>query len=406
MRNLIAFLCLWLFALNSLFATDIRSGNQVNISNPVEGDLYVGASTININASINGDLIAASRYCFIRDTVQEDAVIMAQEIYLESPIMDDARLMGGQVHIRADVFGDLFIAGGSVNIDQDVTIHGNLYVGGGTVKLYGRVLGTVELGGGEVFFDGIAEQEATLKAGTLYLSGNFQGPAQLAAEKMEVTAQAEFYQNVRYWTEEGTVDFGPSLKGNSQAQFDESLRTNINDYDWKDAVGVGAVLFTVGRILSAALVIMILVWAFSNFFRRTSERLIGNYATSLGYGMLFLLGVPLLIVIAFITVIGIPVGLFSLATYGISLGFAHILTALLVTYWWQEYQQLQWNKTKAILVAVGVFALLKLVSWIPFIGWLISLAAVATTFGAILAELLRAKREPAEETMEPSELSV
>jgi hypothetical protein len=181
----------------------------------------------------------------------------------------------------------------------------------------------------------------------------------------------------------------------------------MSDYNWRSAVGIGSVFFAIARILSAAILLIILVWAFQHFFRKTARDLIGNYATSLGYGMLYILGVPLLILIALVSVIGIPVGIFSLATYGLSLGFAHILTAVLVTYWWQEYHQVQWSNRKVILIATGVFILLKLISWIPFLGWLISLAAIAMTFGAILSELLRSKEEPVEMTpIEPGEMEI
>lgn len=126
--------------------------------------------------------------------------------------------------------------------------------------------------------------------------------------------------------------------------------------------------------------------------------------TAFALFLLLLLSFPqLLFTIGWeISIIGIPVGIFSLTTYGFSLGFAHILSSVLVTYWWQEYHQVQWSKRKVVLVAVGVFVLLKVVTSIPILGWLISAVVVAITFGAILAELLRKKGEP--EEMAPIEV--
>ncbi|PHN08211.1 bactofilin family protein [Flavilitoribacter nigricans] len=407
MRTAFALIFFLLLSLPQLSATDIRKGEQVLVTTAVHDDLYVGANSVKINAPIYGDLIAAARFCYVQDTIHEDAILIAQELFLEAPVMDDARLMAGQVHIRADIFGDLFIGGGTVHIDRDVRIHGNLFAGGGTVNLYGTVLGDIELAGGEVFFDGTAEQAANIKAGTLNLSGTIRGPARIGTEKLNLTERAAFYQEVHYWTADGPVDLQFAQKDGATAQFDETLRTDQDDYSWHGAFGIGSALFTVGRILSAVVLLIILVWAFRKFFRNTAHDLIGHYAVSLGYGMLYLLGVPLLILIALVSIIGIPVGIFSLATYGLSLGFAHILTAILVTYWWQEYQQVRWKNGKVILVATGVFVLLKVVSWIPFLGWLISLMAIATTFGAILSELLRKKTETeVTAPLEASELEV
>lgn len=396
MRTALALILVLFFSLPQLLATDTRKGQQVNVTSPVHDDLYVGANSVTIGAPVYGDVVAAGRFLYIQDTIHEDAMMFAQELSLDGPIMDDARLMAGQMHIRADVYGDLFIGGGTVHIDREVTIHGNLYAGGGTVNLYGTVAGNIELAGGEVFFDGMAEQAANIKAGTLNLSGTIRGPARLGAEQLNLKDQAALYGDVRYWTAAGPIDFQPHLKNGGTAAFDESLQTDMDDYNWRKAMGIGSVLFTIGSILSAALLFVLLVWAFQNFFRNTARDLMDNYSTSLGYGILYLLGVPLLILVALISIIGIPVGIFSLATYGLSIGFAHILTAVLVTYWWQEYKQIAWPKRKVVLVAVGVFVLLKLISWIPILGWLISLAAVATTFGAILYELFRKKPEPEE----------
>lgn len=396
MRTAFALFLLLLLSFPQLLATDIRKGEQVEVRTPVHEDLYAGANRITIDAPVYGDLVVAARFIFVRDTIHEDAILAAQEITIEAPIMDDARLMAGQMHIRADILGDLFIGGGTVYIDPNVTIHGNLYAGGGTIHMSGTISGDIKLAGGEVFFDGNAEQAADIKAGTLELSGTFRGPVHIGAEQLKLTANAAFYSAVNYWTTTASVDFQPNLKDSATATFDESLRTEMDGNNWRKGMGFGSVLFTIGWVISAALLFVLLVWAFQNFFRNTAHHLIDNYATRLGYGILYLLGVPLLIVISLISIIGIPVGIFSLATYGFSLGFAHILTSVLVTYWWQEYHQVQWSKRKVVLVAVGVFVLLKVVTSIPILGWLISAVVVAITFGAILAELLRKKGEPEE----------
>ena len=406
MRVLFLFFVLLIYFPRPILATTIESGQLVNIDLPLNEDLYVGANNLEINAVVNGDLIAGVRYCAIRDTIREDAIIFAENITIEAPILDDARLFGGQIHIRADIFGDLVVAGGTITIDRGVTIHGNLYIAGGTIDLQGRVVGEVELAGGEVDFNGTMEHTAKMRGENLNLAGVIKGSLELVAQNIVLDDQVLFYQDIRYWTEAGTIDFGSSMQNNSQAIFDESLRVKLDDKGWHRSLGVGFAFFSIARLLSAALLLLLLVWAFQDFFRRASLRLIDNYSKSLGYGVLYLLGMPLLILLALVTIIGIPVGLFSMATYGLTLGFAHVFTALLITYWWQAYQFQKWKKGQVILVASGIFVALKLISWIPIVGWLISFMAIAITFGAILMELLRTKREEEMEVAEGPDLAV
>jgi hypothetical protein len=396
MRILLLLMAVFLSGHPFLQATTITGEQTVLINTPLTEDLYVGANTLEVNATVDGDVVAAARYCFVRDTIREDAIIMGQEITLNAPVMDDARLMGGNITIRAAVFGDLFVGGGTITIDRDVVIHGNLYVAGGTVQMNGRVLGETKIFGGELAINGILESESRIRGENISLNGTFNAPLELAGKHLTLGRHAAFFADVRYWNSDGELDFSPALQADSRAIWDETLRSEAYERSWRSAIGWSAGFWFIARLLSAGLILLLLNWAFPDFFRLGGKKLAHNYRRSLGYGLIYMLGMPLVIILLFITVIGIPVGLFSAATYGFSLGWAHILAALLSVYWWQARKEEHWKNSKIILVSLAVFAALKIISWIPLVGWLIALPASALALGAVILEILHREHKAAE----------
>lgn len=380
------------------YSTTVRSGENITITEPVKGDLYIAGNDISIEAVIDGDIIGAGADIFIRDTVRADAILAGGNLYIEAPIQDDARLGGGKIIINSDIFGDLVIGGGEIEVSRGVTVHGDLYVGGGEVDIEGRVLGSIDIGGGEVFFAGEGMGTAKIKAGEFEMAGIFRGPAQLAAHKIKLNSTAQFYQPVTYWQSSGELDFGASLQGTAKATFDESLQRHMDDRDWRRAFRVGSFAFLLFRVLSAALLIVLLIWAFNTFFERAVEAVVPNVFTAFGYGIIYLLAIPVVLVIAFISIIGIPAGLLLGNIYLFSLSLSHILAAILFVYWIPQNTDAHWSKGQKMLSATGIYIVLKLITWIPFVGWLISVLVMAAALGIVLLGIFR---KPVNISLEP-----
>ncbi len=369
--------------------TTVKSGENITINTPVEGDLYIAGKDLTIEAVIKGDIIGAGANIFIRDTIREDAILAGGNLYLEAPVLDDARLGGGKIIIRSDVFGDLVIGGGEIEIERGVTIHGDLYIGGGEVMIAGKILGKIDIGGGEVVFMGEGMGAANIKAGEFEMAGIFRGPTQIAAYEISLTDKAQFHESIRYWQSAGDLDFGASLQGTATATFDESLKTNMDDRDWRRAFRIGGLAFILFRILSSALLILLLIWAFNPFFERAVKAAVPNVMAAFGFGIIYLLAIPVLLAISFISIIGIPAGVLLMHIYGFSLALSHILAAILFVYWIPQNTDTSWTKGQKMLSAIGIYVLLRIVSWIPFVGWFISLVVMAAALGIVLLGIFR-----------------
>ena len=380
-----AFLALALFN-TPLSSATILTGESVRISTPIEGNVYAGAGQISIEAPVNGDVTAGAGELRLTDTIRQDLLVAGGRIYIDGVIGEDLRCGGGEVTLRGQVLGDVLVGGGQVEIGRDAVIHGDLVIAGGQVRVFGRVLGSVIMAGGEIEFTGMAEKEVDIRGGNVRLDGVFRGPCTLAGESIQLGSQAQFFQDLRYWQKKGELDFSSHLRDNARATFDTSLQRDMGKYD----TGMFArtfSMFFIWRLFAGVLLIAILVGLFDAFFQRSGRDIATQWINRFGTGMVYLLGVPLGIIVLFVTVIGIPIGLFALFFYLFTLGFAYTLTSTVGAYTLEQYRKFSWTKGQRILAASGLLIVLHIITWFPVIGFLALLVAVGTAFGSILRAL-------------------
>lgn len=368
--------------LPQLQAATILTGKSVEVTNPIEGNVYAAGGQIRILAPINGDLTAGGGEITVLDTIRRDVIVGGGQVRIEGVVGDDLRCGGGKVWLLGDVYGDVVVGSGELEIGRNAVIHGDLVVGGGEVRMYGRVMGAVIMAGGRIDFEGEAEKEAKVRGGEITIDGIFRGPVELAATELKLGQRAEFHETVRYWRPDGEMDFGSSLRNGARATYDTSLKQDV-DYE-KDWFSRGFSFFSIYRLLAGALLIVVLLLLFERFFQRSAEDLPGQWLNRFGMGMLYLIGLPVAVIFLLITVIGIPFGLFALLFYIFTLVFAPALTATVGANVLEQNRGLSWTKGQRILVALGILVLLRLLSWVPVLGWLAVLVLVSIAFGSLL----------------------
>ena len=391
-------LLLILFCLSGIFAwsaTQTRAGENVTIDGIVDGDLYVAGGKIIVNGKIKGDLIGAGGDIFLRDSIFEDLVAAGGNLYVEGPVLDDIRMAGGKIFIRKDVRGDVIVAGGDVVVEPGVTIEGDLFVAAGKVRLDGTVKGTIDIRGDEIFFAGVALDKVSIKGRSVELNGEIQGPGELVGREIRLGTKARFYQDIQYYSGEGELDWGNSLVENAKAEFDESMENQLGELDWEKIFGFSLVAFILFRILTGLLFIALLILIFHQFWKSTVFYVEENGMKALGYGLLYFFITPVVAAIAIMLLIGIPIGFFILSIYGFSLMASHALASVLSAYWIENRQGQNWSKGMLILIALGIFLLIKIITMVPILGWLLSMIIFALVFGKLIMEFLQRREEKA-----------
>lgn len=361
--------------------SQIRSGESVIIDHPVNDDLYVAAGTVTVNAPVRGDLIVAGGTVVINDSVSQDVLVAGGNITLNGLVGDDIRCAGGTVRLFNKVAGDFIVAGGEVNVHDLSVVSGDLLSSGGKVIVDGTIKGEIRDASGEFVLNGSAEQDITCKGGKIVINGTVSGNSVLAANTIELGPKARFVKDVKYWNKKGSLDFGRSING-SKATFDGSLE--IEDGKWH-YLGFASFVMVIWYLATALVMIVLIQYLFGLTLKNAANTVRNTSLKSLGLGFLFLVGVPLSIVLLFITVIGIPLAVLASLAYVTILLLATIIVSLLASNWINNtYYQSSWGNGRIVIAAFGIFIFLKLASLTPAVGPLIMLLLACMAFGGIL----------------------
>ncbi|WP_194776050.1 bactofilin family protein [Pararhodonellum marinum] len=388
----LSFCVLLFFSLCAFQIKDFSSGENVNIDKPHPGNLYVAGGNITINAPVSGDLLAAGGNLTVNDSIQEDVLAAGGSLIFNGIIGDDLRCAGGEVALASEVWGDVVMAGGQLTVGKNAIIHGNLIVSGGTIQIDGSVMGEVMLASGDFVLNGTLHQKLEANCGQVTINGVVEGIALLTAESIQIGENAVFEDQVRYWSQDKNLDFGSSLKG-GEAVFDENLkpeRKGLKIFGFATLIGL---FWYLGTVL---LMMVILLLLMKPIFLKAARVGLDDLGKTLGLGFLFVLGIPVLILMAFLSLIGLPIGLILLFLYTLIMLFAATISALMIAHYIQYKNQTIWPFWQVILIAFAIFIGLKVLTFIPILGWFTLAVIVLFAFGSILRGFWKSKSSAAE----------
>lgn len=374
----------FLMAVQLLFAGafHIVYGDNIVISRPVFGDLYVAGENITINAPVYGDLVVAGGTLTINDTVKQDVILAGGNVFFNSYVGDDIRCAGGKIRISHHVGGDVVVAGGTITITADAVI-GGLLVSGGEVTVDGDVMGEIKGSVGKLFLNGDVAEGMDCRGGTVYLNGKVGGRTIVSAPEVVIGPKAAFYNDLRYWTETKHVNFDAVMK-KGVAMYDPSLSIPGGKWYFLGATSLLVLLWYMGMAL---LMIIIMQYLFAGAMKKAAGTMFNHALKSVGYGLLFFIGVPILAIAAFLTVVGVPVGLLLIFAYIVLILLATVITSVVTANWFSDRYAKKWGFWKLVFSAFGIFLVLKLVFLMPIIGWLVLLLMVCAAFGALLLSI-------------------
>lgn len=368
--QIITFLLIVLCSMIS-FGQEQKEGD-VLIDTPQQDDTYRAGGIIKVNAVVQGDLVIAGGSLIVNDSINGDLTAAGGELFINSYIADDVRIAVGRVSIDSEIGDDLVVFGGEVVLTENAVIHGNLICYAGDIELNGHIIGKLDLKGGDVLINGTIEE-----------------PSKIIGEDITIGSNAKFYEKVDYWNSEGELDFKNSLV-NTEAQFNEDLGEEKSQLSLT-TFGITSILLWLFYILSAFLVILVFHALFRNTFSNAVEGLEHNWLKSFGFGLIYLIGIPLLIIIALLMIIGIPLGLFAMVIFVFSLLFGHLIAALLVVYYFRYKKEKDWGFWSITFLALLCAILLRLLTIIPYAGILISVVILSITYGALSLKVIRSK---------------
>lgn len=396
MRKIILLLSTFVLSIGiapAIYASTVIGGEEVRINEPVDGNFYSAGGKIKIDATVSGDVMAAGGEIWINEDMLRDVTLGGGNIVIRGVTGEDLRLVAGHCSVMADVRGDLIVTGGEIEIENGITIGGDLIVAGGEVTVEGTIQGNVRVFGGEIDFNGLVEGDFITKGGDISINGEIKGKSTIAAQDLALGSETRFYGNVEYWTGQGEMNFDDHLAGGATAKYNSDLKMEfegLNGKTFRKAV-MGFMVF---RFLGAIVLMFLLITFFNRFFSRHASKINKHFGTHLGYGALLFFGLPIVGAIACATVIGIPAGLVMFSSFGIVMILSTALTAVVAAYGLEYYNNRQWSKGMLLLISIGIFAVLKLASFVPLLGHLAVFVLTLIAFGFVINALKNSKEKP------------
>ena len=323
-------------------------------------DLLVSGSTGTVMDSVTGDVIVAGRDALFRGSAGGDYIGAGGRQIIGGRIHGSVRAAGGYVRVTGSVDRNATIAGGDVGLDSTADIGRNAYLVGGNVAVDGTVRGAL-----------------LASAGTVVLNGTVGRDVEVRGDALRVGPHAVITGNLRYRVPAGKVhiDSGARISGKVTA-LPVSRGWGMR---WLLMLG-----FLVAGIFVVSLVPRFTIEAAAIIPERP-------FRTALvGFGWFVL--VPVAVIIASITVIGIPLAVIIALLYGVVVYLSSVPFSVWVG--WRLFgARARVGHEGVVLNFLVGGLLLLLVGIIPVVGPIVMLIAACVGLGAIVLRALALRRE-------------
>jgi len=373
-------LCSFLVLPAPVFAQQVTETDQ-SVEMRLGNDIYTAGANIDVMSAISGDIYAAGSQVMIKGDVGADVLAMGGNVTVNGPVNDDVRVMGGSVSINGNVSGDVIAFGGTIYIAKGSTVSGNLIAAGGEVTIEGTVNGNVTIDAGKATLNGTIGGVTRINADKVTLNAVMERDAHVSAVDLVFGSKMSLKGDLQYWNAKGELDTAGKVAGS--AQFDPRLAREDHA---KPATGVLAGIITFAllySVLAASLVLILLMLTAKTFFTESAKRLRKFPWWSMLWGTLYFVATPGIILLLAITIIGLPLAAALLAIYLVTVMFAKVCAALVFARLIELKSKRTWHPVGVFFVALLIFVGLKLLFFIPILGWAICFLLVVSAYGAL-----------------------
>lgn len=350
-------------------------GEFVSQRGPADSNVYLAGENVAVDTDATDDVIVAGGDVTVRGRIAEDVIAAGGDVLIDATIGDDLRVAGGDVIVRGSVASDVNAAGGSVRLSRGMTVGKRLMAAGGSLDIDAEVGGDTSIGGGEI-----------------RLGGTFRGDVQVAGREIVVLPGAHILGDFTYRSlNEATID--PDARIDGDITF---IRSDATDEIFGGAfagIGAGTFFFLTGLVVLGAIHLLL----FPNVARAVTRDMRDRPGRALLVGAAVFIGIPVLAFLLAISFIGFPVTIFLAGVFLAGLFAAYLSAALtvgqvLARLIKRDAEARFWPRIGALVVGLLVLSVAAL---IPFLGPIITIAALMLGLGALALQVSRARAQGA-----------
>ncbi|HEV3254306.1 MAG TPA: hypothetical protein VG033_07855 [Candidatus Acidoferrales bacterium] len=326
----------------------VYESNSVNIEGDVEGDVIVFARKITVSGHVGGDVIG-----------------WVQEMVIRGQVDGNIRAGAETISIEGTVGKNVMSWANSLETDPRARIGGGVISGANSVEIVCPV-----------------GRDVTTFANAIFINGPVGGSVQSYGDTLRIGAKADIQGHTSF-RGENKPDVAPGAKLASEVEFE--FRKHRPGYEsphfyWWQAIFLG-VAFLFGLVLALVMPVF-----YADVVRA------GRGATS-GIGLLVFPAVPILAIIACVTIVGLAIGITGLLLWFLAMYTAQIFVGTLIGEFILGKAD-GFGPTVARL-ALGL-VLLRIARSVPYVGGWITFAVIVWGMGAVAVALYKnVKRQPA-----------
>jgi len=311
---------------------------------------FVADGQVNLSESYGGPVIVAGGQVDFSGTAQQDLVVAGGTIRVSGTVEQDLYATGGSIIISGEVRGNVVAAGGEIQLLS-------------TAQIDGSVIAAAE----KIHVNNYLQQSGWLAGDNIFIIQGSNRNLNVASESLFLAPSASIAGNLTARVSEEGYDDQASVAGQRDIQYGEvdvqdgpmsEVSQFFYEFAWR-AIFLGTLLLLIPSTV-----------------KKGAAQLKNALLKSATNGMLWLAGIPLLILVLFVTIIGIPLAGF--------LGLLYLAVVLLSwvfpTFALGERLlpgKSEWFQAGAALLVV------TLVGMLPLVGTLLNIVLVVLGTGAL-----------------------
>lgn len=342
---------IFVFALSLVFvrvthAQTENPGTILESGRIVQGDYFAANKSVQILGTVNGDVYAAGGSIIINGVVNGDVLAAGGNVYVGGVVTGNIRVAGGEVTIMGNVAKNATVAGGSITWSPESKIGGSVLALTDNASLSGKV-----------------GKDARILGNNVTLS------------------QAMVAGNLTYWSSRDALITNDSKIAGTT----DHIMTNTKAKVERGAEQAGrfvSSVTTLGSFITTLVLGLLMIKFLPRYVARGEEILHNEFGKSLLRGFFGMIIIPVVIVIMFVTIIGIPLGGMATIAFIAYLYIARVFAIIAVGAALFRLAKNKGSLTKSLFVGLLVYYIL---SAIPVVGGLIKAVVSLAALGAALS---------------------
>lgn len=294
------------------------------------------------------------------------------------------------VHVTGNTSELIIVAGNSVNVEADGR---HMFAAGNLVELSGNSEKDAFVAGNALTISGNIGRDIYAVASKIIINGTIGRNANLFASEVYIAADSTINGDVNISSNKVTIEDGAKILGkvtyasDAKVSIPNDIQVEVKEIETEPTTPEAPTFiskvksfffWTFANIVLFVLTMLILPGMFEKI--KTSNKGISTYGKSLGWGIVFIIVLPIVALIIMMTAIGVSLGFVLAFVYILILIYATTLTGYLVGT--TIFNGKEINK---YLVGITGIAIVQLLRMLPLVGGIVSCLTTLIAFGIMKA---------------------